>query len=97
MTGFMQTQAAAARALVSPPREMAGLSAAFWGVAALASAGLAATSPEAALAHSGWCLASGPADAFQPAMMMGHCIWCHVAAASAALGLASLAAALRRA
>ncbi len=62
---------------------------AVWFLVAAACAAVAASGPEAALAHAGWCLsAEGPGLAGMA--VMAHCPWCYgaVGAAAAAIGLA---------
>lgn len=62
---------------------------AIWLVAAAACAALAATGPEAALAHAGWCLSSG-GPGRQGLATLAHCPWCYgaVGALAAAIGSA---------
>lgn len=73
-----------------------GLAAGGWSGLAGLFAWLAATSPEAALAHAGWCLAGGAARlSFDGVLILGHCPWCY-AALGAGLMAASLGLAARR-
>jgi hypothetical protein len=77
-------------------RGLFGLAAGGWlGLSGLF-ASLAATSPEAALAHAGWCLAGGAAPlSFDGVLILGHCPWCY-AALGAGLIAASLGLAARQ-
>lgn len=65
-----------------------GASAVWTGVAACC-AGLAATGPEAMLAHAGWCLSSG-GPGLEGMLTLAHCPWCYgaVGALAAAVGFA---------
>jgi hypothetical protein len=73
------------------------LAASGWSGLALLFAGLAAASPEASLAHAGWCLNGATAAGYGGLLVMGHCPWCYAAAGAAGLALALLAGAQREA
>lgn len=62
---------------------------AVWAGAAATFAALAATGPQAALAHAGWCL-SGEGPGLAGLATLAHCPWCYgaIGAAATAIGFA---------